>query len=181
MQQWEEAWTHQTEVYPAETEGCSVEVARRLFEKYREEIFQVEAPSLTTNKHVTCSHALPPYPAESANDGQRDDTNQYWATDTNKDKECWWQVDLEKPVPVGRIETVFYYGDKRSYGFTIETSIDGVEWDTVANYRKDHQPATREGVTTRFEPRPVRYIRVTLTHNSANTGRHVVEVLAFGD
>ena len=31
----------------------------------------------------------------------------------------------------------------------------------------------------RFDPRPARYIRVTQPHNSANTGRHLVEVAAY--
>lgn len=35
------------------------------------------------------------------------------------------------------------------------------------------------GYTCRFTPRPVRYIRVIQPHNSANTGRHLVEVMAF--
>ncbi|MBX7257725.1 MAG: alpha-N-acetylglucosaminidase [Candidatus Hydrogenedentes bacterium] len=38
FQQWEEAWTHQTEAYPASPQGVSLEVAGRLWEKYRTEI-----------------------------------------------------------------------------------------------------------------------------------------------
>ena len=41
------------------------------------------------------------------------------------------------------------------------------------------EPATKDGYPCTFAPRPVRFIRVTMTHNSANTGRHLVEVLAF--
>jgi len=37
----------------------------------------------------------------------------------------------------------------------------------------------RVGTTCRFPPRPVRYLRVRVTHNSANTGCHLVEVMAF--
>jgi hypothetical protein len=49
----------------------------------------------------------------------------------------------------------------------------------VADRRDNREPSTRQGTTCRFEPRPVRYIRVTQTHNSANTGRHLVEVMAY--
>ncbi|KKK72272.1 hypothetical protein LCGC14_2905540, partial [marine sediment metagenome] len=38
-----------------------------------------------------------------------------------------------------------------------------------------------KGYTCKFEPRKVRYIRITQTSNSANTGRHLVEVMAYGE
>ncbi|MBN2128530.1 MAG: family 20 glycosylhydrolase [Sedimentisphaerales bacterium] len=137
-------------------------------------------PSLTTGKPATCSHALSPNPANLANDGRSDDTDSYWATDVQHHPgDAWWQVDLEKPTAVGRIVVVGYYGDTRHYGFTVETSTDGKDWDTVADRTDNETPSTRDGYTCRFAPRPVRYIRVTQTRNSANTGRHLVEVMAF--
>ena len=135
--------------------------------------------SLTTGKPTSCSHALPPYPAHLANDGRVRNTNRFWATDVNVDKEAWWQVDLEEPTTVGRVVVLFYYGDRREYGFTVETSLDGADWEMVADFRRDYQPATRRGTTCTFPARKVRYLRVTLPHNSANTGRHLVEVMAF--
>jgi hypothetical protein len=41
--------------------------------------------------------------------------------------------------------------------------------------------STAKGHTCRFGPRKIRYIRVTQTHNSANAGRHLVEVMAYGE
>ena len=41
------------------------------------------------------------------------------------------------------------------------------------------EPAPGKPNICRFQPRSVRYIRVTETHNSANTGRHLVEVSAY--
>ncbi|MCL4191985.1 MAG: discoidin domain-containing protein, partial [Thermoguttaceae bacterium] len=90
-----------------------------------------------------------------------------------------WQVDLEKPTTVGRVTPIFFFGDHRWYGFTIETSLDGQQWEMVADRRDNREPSTPDGIPCTFTPRPARYIRVTLTHNSANTGRHLVEVLAF--
>jgi alpha-N-acetylglucosaminidase len=176
---WEENWTHGSEPYPAEPHGDPVAVARELQTKYGRIATEQDAKSLTTGKPVTCSFALEPHPAALANDGRRRDTNRFWATDANVDREAWWQVDLEEPTTVGRVVVVFYYGDQRSYGFTVETSLDGKTWDTVADYRENLQQATRQGTTCTFPPRPVRYLRVTVTHNSANTGRHLVEVMAF--
>ncbi len=139
-----------------------------------------DAVSLTTGKPSTCSHALPPYPARLANDGRRGDTDQYWATDVGQHPgPAWWQVDLEKPTTVGRVVIVGYFGNSRYYGFTVETSLDGKSWDIVADRRDNKEPSTARGYTCRFAPRPVRHLRVTQTHNSANTGRHLVEVMAF--
>ena len=88
-------------------------------------------------------------------------------------------MDLGQPTTVGRVVVVGYFGDKRHYGFTVETSTDARTWETVADRRDNKEPATAEGYVCRFAPRAVRYIRVTQTLNSANTGRHLVEVMAF--
>jgi hypothetical protein len=159
-----------------------VATAERLWAKYRKALrksLEPESPSLTTGKPATCSDALPEYPARLANDGRRANTDRYWATDVNRDKAAWWQVDLEKPTVVGRVVVVGYYGDQRTYGFTVEVSLDGRQWQMVADRRDNKEPSTADGIACVFSPRPVRYIRVTQTRNSANTGRHLVEVMAF--
>ena len=74
---------------------------------------------------------------------------------------------------------VGYYGDRRHYGFTVELSADGQRWDQVADRRDNREPATVNGYTCVFPTRSARYLRITQTGNSANTGRHLVEVLAF--
>jgi hexosaminidase len=138
------------------------------------------AVSLTTGKPATCSHALPPHPARLANDGRSNDTGSYWATDVKVHPgEAWWQVDLGEPTSVGRVVVVGYYGDQRHYGFVVATSLDGQTWQMAADRRDNKTLATSDGYTCRFNARPTRYIRVTQTHNSANTGRHLVEVMAF--
>jgi hypothetical protein len=137
--------------------------------------------NLTTDKPATCSFALPGFPAEAANDGFANDTHQYWATDVQRHPEAWWQVDLEKPTMVGRIVVIGFYGDQRHYGFTIETSRDGKAWEIVSDQRENQNPSNAEGYACCFAPRAVRYIRVTLSANSANTGRHLVEVRAYAE
>mgnify|MGYP005841701007 CR=1 FL=1 len=179
---WEERWTRRSEPHPVTPRGDPVEVARRLWAKYQPELQKFlapEAPSLTTGKPVTCSSALRPYPASLANDGIRSNTNLFWATDAGRDEEAWWQVDLETVTRVGRIVVVGYFGDRRYYGFTVEVSTDGQHWELVADRRNNKEPSTANGYTCPFPSRPVRFIRVTQTRNSANTGRHLVEVLAF--
>jgi len=175
---WMDQWSGAKGTYPREPSGDSVAVSTRLWQKYGE-AFKPHAVSLTTGKPVSCSHALPPHPPYLANDGWSNHTGSFWATDVTQHPEAWWQVDLEELTTVGRVVVVCYYGDKRYYGFTVETSQDGETWHQVVDRRKNKEPATAEGYTCQFPPRSVRYIRVTQPTNSANTGRHLVEVMAY--
>jgi len=143
------------------------------------EPFKPDSVSLTTGKPATCSAALAPYPASLANDGVANNTDSYWAMDVANGDPAWWRVDLEEPTQVGRVVVVAYYRDSRYYGFTVETSLDGKKWDTVADMRENKAPSTAQGYQCKFTPRKTRYIRVTQTGNSANTGRHLVEVMAY--
>ena len=86
---------------------------------------------------------------------------------------------MEKETDVGRVVVVGYYGDQRYYGFTVETSLDGKNWKMAADRRDNREPSTKAGYTCKFEPVKARYIRITMTANSANTGRHLVEVMAY--
>jgi alpha-N-acetylglucosaminidase len=182
LQEWERRWADGHDSYPTRPRGDSLRVSRRLWEKYHPEMAKMyapEEPNLATGKPATCSSALPGHGASLANDGQRRNSERYWATDVNNDKDPWWQVDLGALVKVGRVVVVGYYGDQRYYGFTVETSSDGEQWDMVADRRENHDVSTRAGYTCRFTPRDARFLRIRQTHNSANTGRHLVEVMAF--
>jgi len=178
LRRWMTEWSDAKETYPTEPRGDSIAVARRLWGTYGD-AFKPDAPSLTTGKPVACSTALPPHPARLANDGRAKNTNRFWAMDVRSGQPAWWQVDLGKPTTLGRVVVVGYYGDERHYGFTVETSLDGTAWRTVADRRDNKEPSTARGYTCRLKPHAARYIRVTQTHNSANTGRHLVEVMAF--
>lgn len=140
-----------------------------------------DMPSLTTGKPAECSSALAACPLDRANDGFAGDPRACWATDvkSQNDPRPWWQVDLEEPATIGRVVVVGYYGDQRYYGFTVEGSLDGAQWNMLADRRDNKELATKAGYSCRFAPVPVRYLRVTMTGNSANTGRHLVEVAAF--
>ena len=180
--EWERDWADGTETYPTAPQGDSVAVARKLWAKYGEAFkpAPLDAPSLTTGKPVSCSDALGPHPARLANDGYADNTDRFWATDVQQHPgPAWWQVDLQKPTTIDRVVVVCYYGDKRHYGFTVETSLDGKTWQMAADRCDNEEPSTAQGYKCRFASRKVRYIRVTQTQNSANTGRHLVEVMAY--
>ena len=137
--------------------------------------------SLTTGKPVTCGAALPPYPAELANDGVVNRPNAFWACDIAQTgpESAWWCVDLEETAKVGRVVVVGYYMDRRSYGLLVEGSLDGRTWFTLSDQRKNRKPSTIEGYELKFAPRDIRFLRVTQSRNTANTGRHLIEVMAF--
>lgn len=179
LQRWESNWSGQHEAYPVTPRGDSIEISRQLWNKYGEQLLMSYEYSLTTRKHTICSSALERHPCILANDGQCDLTNNCWATDSKNDSDPWWQVDFGQLEKVGRVTVVAYYGDERYYGFTVELSLDGKTWEVVADRRDNTQPSTRQGYTCRFPARQARYLRVRQTYNSANTGRHLVEVMAF--
>ena len=182
LQAWERRWSEQHESYPVRPRGDSIAISQRLWNKYGTALRQScepESPSLTTGKPATCSSALTGFPASRANDGRVRETSRYWATDVNTDPDPWWQVDLQKPTRVGRVVVVGFFGDQRSYGFTVEGSADGADWEMLADQRENQSSSTAKGYTCRFTPRSVRYLRIRQTRNSANTGRHLVEVMAF--
>ncbi len=178
--EFERDWTHGSEAHPSSPRGDSVRVALELLETYGD-LSPCDAPSLTTGKPARCSRALAAYPPEYANDGVTWDRSRHWATDVADGSEAWWQVDLEAPTEVSRIVVVGYYGDERSYGFTVEISLDGETWTMVGDLRDNSEPSTAAGCTVRFEPTTCRFIRVNQTSNSANTGRHLVEVMAYAE
>lgn len=171
-------WTRARETYATAPQGDPVALGRQLCEKYLPD-FAPNAVSLTTGKPATCSAALPGHPASLANDGFSNSTEAYWATDVTNDPGAWWQVDFGQPTQIGRVVVVGYYGDRRHYGFKLEVSHDARQWELVADRREQKEPAAEEGYACVFPPRTVRYLRVTQTLNSANTGRHLVEVMAF--
>lgn len=61
--------------------------------------------------------------------------------------------------------------DNRSYGYFIETSLDQSNWFMVADKRNDE---CRSWQVVVFKPRPVSFIRITGTHNTANEVFHCV-------
>ncbi len=179
LYKFEDEWCQHRECYPSKRKGDSGAFAQCLFDKYMSgSIAAIASNNLTIGKPVTCSSCLPGMEAWLANDGIVD-TDSYWGTDAAKDKAAWWQVDFEKPVKVGHVVVVCYYGDNRHYGFTVEGSSDSKEWTMLADRRDNTAPSTREGYQCKFAPCEIRYLRVTQTSNSANTGRHLVEVMAF--
>lgn len=181
MQAFAEAWDKETAVFPTRVSGeNAVAIAKEFLEKYGEDLALPKPINhLAVNKPVTCSASFPKMDASLANDGVID-TDFFWGCDVKSETgTAWWQVDLEELETVGRVVVVGYYRDKRSYGFLVEGSLDGNTWTLLSDRRSNSELSTAKGYTCEFPPQKIRYLRITQTSNSANTGRHLAEVLVF--
>ncbi|WP_426625309.1 discoidin domain-containing protein [Leifsonia sp. McL0607] len=90
----------------------------------------------------------------------------------------WWEVDLGRQYNLSHINVTNYVDGNRYYDYTVDASADGRTWTTIAT-KSNTAVATAAG-----DDYPVngtaRYIRITVTHNSANTSGHLVDVVVDG-
>ncbi len=100
----------------------------------------------------------------------------YWAANPYPQ---WWQVDLEKPAKIDKIQVFTYSGDGRYYQYTVDVSLDGKNWTQVVDFSKNTKIASGRGFVHDFKPIEARYIRVNMLKNSANVGVHLREVRVF--
>ncbi|MEX0774419.1 MAG: chitobiase/beta-hexosaminidase C-terminal domain-containing protein [Phycisphaeraceae bacterium] len=110
------------------------------------------------------------------------------AVDGIIDREKYWEshngpqsitVDLEQETRISRVDVYTYWDGRRYYQYRVEISTDKQTWSPVADMSKNTTPATNLGYRHTFAPTPARYLRLTMLHNSANPGLHVVELRAF--
>jgi hypothetical protein len=134
-----------------------------------------EEMGVLVDKPVTCSSSTSDHSPELANDGIIAPTN-YWES---TDKHAWWQVDLGATKLIRMVRVVPYYRDpNRYYQFVVKTSVDAKKWDTFLDMSDNTKPLGIEGASYTGQPTPMRYLRVEMLKNSANEGKHLVEVLA---
>ena len=88
-------------------------------------------------------------------------------------------VDLEDRKTLDKVVLYTFWDGRRYYQFKIDVSTDGRKWTTVADASKNRTVATEDGYARLFPPVAARYIRVTMLHNSANPGLHIIELRAF--
>lgn len=130
-------------------------------------------PNLATGKKVTVSGGTQsPQAPKLAVDDDLDLASSWWATPAPQ----WLQVDLGKTYRVNRIEVFPYWDGSRYYQYTVECSVDGKSWRTVADRARNTVPSSASGDDIRFEPQVIRYVRVSLLRGSANEAVHLVEL-----
>lgn len=64
----------------------------------------------------------------------------------------------------------------RTYGFYIETSINETDWQMVVDMRNERLKSWQKFT---FETRPVVFIKIVGTYNSAGNGMHLVHFEAL--
>ena len=117
------------------------------------------------------------WPPERAVDGRTSYEDGYWAGAAPPPQ--WLVVDLGKPRVVSQARIFFYAGDSRAYAFFLESSPDGRRWRTLADFSRDPQPAVKRGLQVVFGPHRTRYLKITVTKNTANTSAHIAELQVF--
>ncbi len=91
----------------------------------------------------------------------------------------WWAVDLGESTTIDQIHVYFYADGTRFYQYRVEISLDGENWELVADESGNRTPSSRRGERHAFPAQSARFVRVTVLSNSANVGVHLHEVRVF--
>ena len=136
-----------------------------------------EETNLAWNCMVSCSKGT--YP-EYAVDGDKNIKGGHWEAELDS-VPCWLEVDLGEIKDIDKIHLYMYWrGADRSYQYYIEVSSDRTKWKEVVNERKNTLPSTAEGRVYTFTPTKARFVRLTVTNNTANQAAHVREIEVYG-
>nr|CAD7585955.1 unnamed protein product [Timema genevievae] len=82
-------------------------------------------------------------------------------------------VQLGQPYMIHSMRLLLWDCDNRSYSYYVEVSLNMWDWEVVADKTRE---ICQSWQTLRFEPRPVVFIRIVGTHNTANEVFHCVHL-----
>jgi BTB/POZ domain-containing protein 9 len=80
-------------------------------------------------------------------------------------------VQLAQPYMIASMKLKLWDGDDRSYRYFIETSLDKSNWKIAVDRRNVE---CKSWQFLQFDQRPMVFIRITGTHNTANDGFHCI-------
>lgn len=80
-------------------------------------------------------------------------------------------IQLGQPYIISSLRLLLWDCDDRSYSYYIESSINVWEWEMVVDNTREN---CKSWQVIRFPPRPVVFIRIVGTHNTANEVFHCV-------
>lgn len=132
--------------------------------------------NLALGKPVTASGAEPNSDPEFAVDGDIS-LNQFWGASPPPQ---WLSVDLLSTANLDELNLWTYWDGNRSYRYTIDASLDGVQWDQVVDMSTNTVPSSPAGFAHATPGLAARYLRVNMLGNTANPGLHIVEFEAHG-
>ena len=103
------------------------------------------------------------------------DNNKYWAVSGNGQPKTL-ELDLKKLTKITNAKVWCYTDGERYYQYKVQTSADGLAWQTVIDMSKNKKISTQNGYFSKLTtPVAARYIRLIMLKNSANNSYHVVE------
>ncbi|MFF9200661.1 beta-N-acetylglucosaminidase domain-containing protein [Streptomyces sp. NPDC014986] len=121
-----------------------------------------------TGRAGSSADETPDFPAAAANDG---DPETRWSSPVDDD--AWWQVELERPVRLGKV--ALHWQDAYPAAYRVEVSADGRSWRTAARVADGR--GGRE--TVRMDERDVRHIRVRGEERATRYGYSLWSVEAY--
>lgn len=77
-------------------------------------------------------------------------------------------IQLGQPYYIGSMRLLLWDCDSRTYSFYIETSLNQKDWEMAVDKREDQHRSWQQFT---FEPRPVVFIKIVGTYNTANEVR----------
>jgi len=154
-------------------------------EEWREDLtWMNHEKNLTTGKKAAAGQGMPnadPVPAKDFKEGNLAldgfaDKDNHWSINPSP---AWLQVDLATATKIDQIHLYTWWGDDRSYQYTIALSEDGKTWNTVVDASSNTEKTTDQGYRHTFAPTMARFIRVTMLKNTANSAIHICELRAY--
>ena len=135
------------------------------------------AENYALNRPATASDVYHNLKPQLAVDGNYN-VHQHWGAQNTP---VWLTVDLEKIRSLDKVRLVTYHDGNRYYGYQIETSTDGKKWAMLADESDNKAIATPKGYLIDAKNTKARYIKATITNNSAGNfyGGHIVELEAL--
>ena len=129
---------------------------------------QVPINGITASSYVDSNHT-----PDKAIDGN-ETTSNYWGTSSGLYLPQWLTLDMWSLVPINRVTTHFYDADSRTYTYSINVSTDGLTWTNVVPSK------TGVGIVTdNFTAVMARFVKLTVTGDTATSAAHVEEIKAF--
>ena len=136
----------------------------------------VQAATNISISSATASSSDDQYSANLAIDGI-ESTSNYWGTNaliTAGQLPQWLRLDLGTQNTIKQITTHFYDGDSRTYTYNIQASTDGSNWNTIVPSKTG-----RSIVTDTFNQVTARYVKITITGNTAWNAGHIEEIKIY--
>jgi YDG domain/MBG domain (YGX type)/F5/8 type C domain len=129
---------------------------------------------LALNKPATAQDDEYGHEAQYANDADASNDS-FWGADPFP---MWWKVDLQGIYNITSVVIRNFVDTVRYYQYKIEASTDDVTY-TLYNQKTNTNLATDDG-DTYSNPATARFLKVTMTYNSENTGAHISDFRVYG-